>query len=90
MVQLYVTHTKGGKDIPFYSLKGFKRIRLNPGTSEMVKFTITPDMMKLINESGESVLVQGDIKVSIAGSLPSKRSEELGAAKPAEVFLSVK
>ena len=90
VVELYLTHTKGGEDIPLYSLKGFKRISLNPGASEKVKFTITPDMMQIINESGESVLVPGDIKVSIAGSLPSKRSEELGAAKPAAATLSIK
>ncbi len=90
MVELYLTHTKGGDDVPLYSLKGFKRITLRPGASEKVKFTTTPDMMQLINELGDSQINAGDIKVSIAGSLPSKRSEELGAAKPAEATLSIK
>ncbi len=47
-------------------------------------------MLKLVNENGESVLTAGNIKISIAGSLPSERSKELGAAKPAEAILSVK
>ena len=89
VVQLYLTHLQSGADIPLYSLKGFKRITLLPGASEKVKFTITPDMMKLINENGKSVLNSGQIKISIAGSLPSDRSIELGAAKPVEALITI-
>ena len=53
-----------------------------PAASEKVKFTITPEMMKIVNENGESVLNSGNIKLGIGDSLPSERSEELGAAKP--------
>ncbi len=90
VVQLYLTHQKSGKDIPRYSLKGFKRINLAPGASEKVKFTIIPDMMKLVNDQGQSVLNTGSIKISVAGSLPSKRIEELGGAKPVDALLTIK
>jgi beta-glucosidase len=90
VVQLYLTHKDGNTNEPLYSLKGFKRINLKPGVSQKVNFTITPDMMKIVNGNGQSVINSGDIKISIAGSLPSKRSEELGAAKPATTILSVK
>ncbi len=90
VVQLYITHLKAGKDVPLYSLKGFKRIHIAAGAFEKVSFNITPDMLKLVNESGESVLDSGDIKISIAGALPSERSVELGAAKPAEAILTVR
>lgn len=90
VVQLYLTHKNRSADDPIYSLKGFKRINLKPGASQIVKFTITPDMMKLVNAEGKSVLKSGDIKISVGGSLPSKRSEELGAAKPVTAILSVK
>jgi beta-glucosidase len=89
VVQLYLTHLSAGENIPLYSLKGFKRITLAPGASQKVKFTITPDMMKLVNGKGQSVLNPGKIKVSIGESLPSKRSEELGAAKPVEALLMI-
>ena len=89
VVQLYLTHLPEGEKIPLYSLKGFKRISLAPGASQKVKFTITPDMMKLINDQGQSVLNSGSIKISIGESLPSKRSEELGAAKPVEAILAI-
>jgi beta-glucosidase len=90
VVQLYLTHHKGGQGVPRYSLKGFKRIHLAPGASEKVKFSITPEMMKLVNEQGDSRLNSGNIKISIAGSLPSKRSIELGAATPVETLLTIK
>jgi beta-glucosidase len=89
VVELYVTHLSGGENVPLYSLKGFKRITLAPGASQKVKFTITPDMMKLVNEAGESVLNSGKIKVSIGESLPSERSVELGAAKPVEAIFNI-
>jgi beta-glucosidase len=88
VVQLYLTH-QSGQDIPLYALKAFKRITLLPGASQKVRFTITPDMMKLVNEDGKSVLNSGEIKVSIGGSLPSQRSEDLGAAKPAEAQIII-
>lgn len=89
VVQLYLTHLPGGGDIPLYSLKGFKRISLLPGASQKVKFTITPDMMKTVNEEGASVLNSGKIEVSVSESLPSKRSEELGAARPVEAQIII-
>jgi len=89
VVELYVTHLSGGENVALYSLKGFKRITLAPGASQKVKFTITPDMMKLVNEAGESVLNSGKIKVSIGESLPSERSVELGAGKPVEAIFNI-
>lgn len=89
VVQLYLTHTDGPADKPLYALKGFKRVQLNPGASTEVKFTLTPDMLKLVNDAGESVTVPGKIKISIGGSLPGKRSEELGASPAAQTVLTV-
>jgi beta-glucosidase len=89
VVQLYLTHLPGGEDVPRYALEGFRRISLAPGTSQKIQFTITPDMMKLVNETGQSVLATGSIRISIGESLPSKRSLELGAAKPAEAVLTI-
>jgi beta-glucosidase len=82
VVQLYLTH-EAAQNVPLYSLKGFKRISLKPGASEKVPFTITPEMMKVIDEEGKSVLNAGKIKIDIGGSLPSQRSIELGAPRPA-------
>ena len=90
VVQLYLTREDLGESTPLYSLKGFKRISLEPGASKKISFPITPNAMELINEEGRPVMVSGKIKISIAGSLPSGRSEALGAAKHVETILTLK
>lgn len=90
VVQLYLTHEGLGTSAPLYSLKGFKRISLEPGASEKVSFKISPDLLALTGEDGMPVMTAGRIKISIAGSLPSPRSEILGAAKHAETILTLK
>jgi beta-glucosidase len=90
VVQLYITDIKASVRVPLFSLKGFKRIKLNAGEQQKVKFTITPDMLNIINEKGESILESGDFKISISGSLPGSRTEALGGPKAAEIILTVK
>ncbi len=81
VAELYITVPQTG-DNPQYSLKGFKRVKLKPGQSAKVSFEITPELMKSVSDSGESVLLAGSYKVYIGGSVPDKRSLELGAVKP--------
>jgi beta-glucosidase len=90
VVQLYITDLKASTRTPLFALKGIKRVKLNPGASDVVKFTITPQMLMLVTDKGESVLESGDFKISIGGALPGNRSETLGAARPQEIILSVK
>lgn len=82
VVQLYIQDEKASVEVPLYSLKGFKRVKLAPGASTKVSFTITPEMLQIINEKGEGVLESGSFKAYIAGAAPHKRSEELGTPKP--------
>jgi beta-glucosidase len=90
VVQLYITDMKASVEVPLYSLKGIKRIRLKPGESSQVKFTVTPGMLAMINEKGQSIVEPGVFKVYIAGASPSSRSEALGMPKAQEVLLTVK
>ena len=90
VVQLYITDVQASTRTPIYALKGIKRVKLNAGSSETVKFKITPDMLMLITDKGESILEAGDFRISIGGSLPGNRSEALGAAKAQQVVLTVK
>ena len=90
VVQVYLTSEATGITTPLYTLKAFKRINLAPGANTQLRFTITPDMMKVINDKGESVLPAGKLKISIAGSLPGARSEALGAAKGVEATVVIK
>jgi len=87
VVQLYVTAP--GTDNPIFSLKGFKREKLKPGESKMVEFSITPAILQTINDNGQAVELSGDYHIYIGGSLPTKRSEELGMTKCSGTTLHV-
>lgn len=90
VIQLYLTHQNAAADAPLYSLKGFKRISLTPGASTKITFEISPEMMAQVNNNGESNVMPGQVKISIAGSLPINRSQILGAAKGSETILTVR
>jgi beta-glucosidase len=89
VVQLYVRH-EGIDYAPLQALKGFKRITLSPGQSQKISFMITPELLKLVDDKGKSSFISGKVKIIIAGSSPSKRNAELGAAKPGEAELTLK
>ncbi len=91
VAQLYLTHpAKAGAQTPLFALKDFKRVNLAPGASTNVAFTLTPDMLALINAQGQSVAPSGPVTVWVGGSLPTARSLALGAAKPASAVLTIK
>jgi beta-glucosidase len=91
VVQLYLTRPqKAGTQTPLFALKSYQRVRLAPGASQTVKFTLTPDMLAQINAQGQSVAPSGPVTVWVGGSLPSARSLALGAAKPASAVLTIK
>ncbi|HEY4060597.1 MAG TPA: glycoside hydrolase family 3 N-terminal domain-containing protein [Puia sp.] len=81
VVQLYVTHEGANVSEPLFALKGFQRVSLAPGDSTRVRFTLTPAQLSLVDEKGKSAVPAGKIRVSVAGSLPTPRSVELGAAR---------
>jgi len=91
VVQLYLTHQpRSGAQVPLYSLKSFKRVKLEPGATTTVKFTLTPEQLALINEKGQAVAPTGPVNVWVGGALPTQRSQNLGAAKPAVATLTVR
>ena len=89
-VQLYITDDKASVESPLFSLKGIQSINLKPSESKKIVFEITPDMLKLIDEQGDSILEKGDFTLTISGSLPTERAIELGATQPVSTKLTLK
>ncbi|TWJ01633.1 beta-glucosidase [Mucilaginibacter frigoritolerans] len=89
VVQLYITVPQTGNN-PLYSLKGFKRIKLQPGDAQKVEFDITPELLQSIKDNGQSTELSGDYHIYIADSVPTQRSADLGMSKGAEAVLTVK
>jgi beta-glucosidase len=90
VAQLYITNLNTKVNVPICSLKDFRRVKLAPGESKVLQFTVTPEMMSYVDDEGKSVLSSGDIKVMVGGSSPQKRSEDLGITKPQEAVFTVK
>ncbi len=90
VVQLYLSHKGTTTPAPIYALKGFKRIRLGAGTSTKVHFTLTPELLSLINEEGQAVQPTDSIDIYVGGSLPSARSLALGAVAPAKASIDIR
>jgi beta-glucosidase len=89
VIQLYISHPGAGENEPLYSLKGFQRINLAAGASKVVKFTVTPDMLSLVNDNGETLETTGKVTFYVGGSSPMQRSETLGIAKPAAANVAI-
>jgi beta-glucosidase len=90
VVQLYLSDVEASVPVPLFALKGIKRVKLTAGSSTTVSFSITPEMYAMIDTQGSSIVEKGKFQVSVGGSLPGSRSENLGCAKPAQAIFTVK
>ena len=65
VVQLYIRDVVGSISRPVKELKGFQRIHLKAGESQVVTFTITPDLLKFYDYNLNYVLEPGEFDVMI-------------------------
>lgn len=84
VVQLYLSDDEASVRVPRCSLVGFRRISLEPAESKTVEFDITPQMMEVVLDDGTRALEPGSFTVVVGGSLPGRRSVQLGAPEPAK------
>jgi beta-glucosidase len=89
VAQLYLTHENQGEDAPLFALKGFQRVSLAAAASARLRFVLGPEQFSLVDKDGRASLPAGKIRISVAGSLPTHRSEELGAARGVETELEI-
>lgn len=76
VVQLYITHASGKSKRPLRSLKGFKRITLKAGQTQMLTFTLTPEDLSLVQEdSGKLFQPKGNIQISVGGGQPGVKNK---------------
>lgn len=90
VVQLYLSTPNSRHVAPVFKLSGIKRVKLVPGASAEVVFTLTPDMFAVIDNNGNPVVEPGPVRVYIGGALPGPRSEALGAARSQQAVFTVK
>ncbi|NLW00911.1 MAG: glycoside hydrolase family 3 protein [Clostridiales bacterium] len=89
VVQLYIKDLEASVDVPIHELRGFKRIKLQPGESATVSFTLTARQMALIDNDGKCILEPGKFKVMVGGRQPDSRSQALAGTQILEAEFEV-
>jgi beta-glucosidase len=56
---------------PRWALRGFQRVRLEPGASQQVEFLLNPRDLSMVTDSGDIIVAQGKYTVSIGGGQPN-------------------
>jgi beta-glucosidase len=56
---------------PLRALRGFKRVHLNPGESQRVRFELKDRDLSMVSEAGEPIVADGAYTVSIGGGQPN-------------------
>jgi beta-glucosidase len=67
VVQLYIRDMVASVTRPVRELKGFEKIKLEPGQMENVTFTITPKQLKFYTRNMDFKTESGDFRVFVGG-----------------------
>jgi len=68
VVQMYLRDELASFARPITELKGFARVRLEPGEASHVSFAITPELLSMLNVDLKRVVEPGDVRVTIGAS----------------------
>jgi len=69
IVQLYLNFPKV-EGAPRIALRGFERIHLEAGASQLLHFELKPRDLGMVTEDGNPIIAQGDYTISIGGGQP--------------------
>jgi beta-glucosidase len=70
VVQLYVSDEESSVPTPRLHLEGFRRIHLDPGQTQTVRFPIEPDQLAAYGDDGKPFVEPGKFIFSIGGGQP--------------------
>jgi beta-glucosidase len=68
VVQLYLRDPVASVVVPVQRLRGFEKVRLRPGETRTVRFTLGPDELALLDASLRWVVEPGAFEVALGGS----------------------
>ena len=80
VVQLYLSHSEGEQPKPICALQGVKRIFLQPGESQEVRFELKPEQLALVDDAGRTICSPGRMQVYVGGGQPRYSTTGLKAA----------
>ena len=77
VVQLYLHDELASVARPVKELKGFQRVSLEPGQEKEIQFTITPDMLTMLDVNMKEVIEPGKFRIMIGSSSVDIRLREI-------------
>jgi beta-glucosidase len=89
VAQFYLSDLQASALVPFHKLVGFERVTLEPGESQTLQFTLTPEMMSFFDDDGKPTLEPGKFRLEVGGCSPGQRGQELGASTPMTTMFTV-
>jgi beta-glucosidase len=89
VIQYYLSDLEASTIVPLHHLIGFERIHLEPGKSQKLAFTLTPEMMSFFDNDGKLKLEPGAFRLYVGGCSPGQRGEALGVPAPMVVDFQV-
>jgi len=75
VAQLYIRFLKASVPVPFISLQGYRRLKINVGEKKHVEFALTPKQLSVINDNNERIVEPGQIEIFVGGSQPDKKCQ---------------
>ena len=80
VAQLYLHQKVASVTQPVMQLKGFERITLKPGEKRTVEFTVTPEMLSILNQDMHRVVEPGVFELMVGPSSNNTGTIELTVA----------
>ena len=81
VVQMYIRDDYSSVTRPVKELKGFKKIWLDPGQSQTVSFTITPELLSFYDKDMKWIIEPGDFTIMVGTSSDKTESIKLTVVK---------
>jgi beta-glucosidase len=90
VAQLYVSGpaSSGGQKLPVRSLRGFKRVTLQPGETKTVDFTVSSDAFAFMNDNNKKETLAGTYEISVGGGQPDVKIKTSSNVVKAAVRIS--
>jgi beta-glucosidase len=81
VVQMYIRDDYSSVTRPVKELKGFKKIWLDPGQSQTVSFTITPELLSFYDTNMKWIIEPGDFTIMVGTSSDKTQEIKLSVVK---------
>lgn len=89
VIQVYISKAKRNDDEPICSLRDFTKIFIKSGETKKIEFELPLSAFETITNEGDSIIEKGEYFITISDSVPTQKSQELGATKPEIIKIEI-